>query len=617
MSRCNDAVILAAGLGSRLGSAHAERPKGFISIGGESLIRRSVRLLLGEGIERITIVSGHLAEYYDELKNDYPEIRTVRNERYADSGSMYSLWCARDLPAVPFLLLESDLIYERRALTSLQRVDLDNAILLSGKTDSGDEVYVETQGELVRRMSKKTAELQSIAGELTGISKISGELFQGMQGYAEKWFQAKDLKLEYENCINGAIENGVRVWQHKIDDLIWCEIDNAEHWTRARTLIFPAIQRRECAGWPSVKRNVLLNPGPATTTDTVKGALVVPDICHREKEFVAITNQVHRELVQVVGGGDDYAAVTFAGSGTAAVEAVMGSVVPRDRKILIVDNGAYGARMRQIAGTLGIEVVVEQCSVEQAPSLSRIEAAFEKEQGAISHLAIVHHETTTGLLNPVRECAAIAKRFGAEIIVDAMSSYAGIPIDIAAWDIDYLTSSANKCLQGMAGISFVICRRRALAEAAKIAPRSLYLSLVDQYQACMGGGEARFTPPVQLFYALRQALREYFAEGGAERHARYAGCYEELMPGMKHLGFEPLLPVNLHSKLLTSFVEPENPRYSFDAMHDDLYGQGFTIYPGKVASKNTFRIANIGAIERSDIRNFLTALEAHLKRNNV
>jgi aspartate aminotransferase-like enzyme len=130
----------------------------------------------------------------------------------------------------------------------------------------------------------------------------------------------------------------------------------------------------------------------------------------------------------------------------------------------------------------------------------------------------------------------------------------------------------------------------------------------------MCGGEARFTPPVQLFYALKQALREYFAEGGAKRHARYAGCYEELIPGMKNLGFEPLLPASLHSKLLTSFIEPENPRYSFDAMHDDLYARGFTIYPGKVESKNTFRIANIGAIERSDIRAFLTELEAHLNR---
>jgi 2-aminoethylphosphonate-pyruvate transaminase len=616
MSRCTSAVILAAGLGSRLGSVHGEKPKGFISIGGEPIVRRSIRLLINAGVTEITIVTGHLANWYEDLKRDYVEVDTVHNPQYADSGSMYSLWCARNHARAPFLLVESDLIYEPRALSVLQESGRGNAILLSGRTESGDEVYVETEDDRVLRMSKNASTLKHIGGELVGISKISADLWEAVLRRAEQWFVQNTLKLEYEHCVNDAIAAGSIVQYEKVDDLAWTEIDDAQHLNRARTQIFPAIHRNEAAPL-RIKRNILLNPGPATTTDSVKRALVVPDICHREREFLDLTGKVHLGLVDVVSGGDGYAAVTCAGSGTAAVEAVIGSVTPRNKKILIVENGAYGTRMRQIAQTLGIDAVVIECSAEATPSVEMIEAAFSRERGAISHLAIVHHETTTGLLNPVKECAVIAKRFGAEVIVDAMSSYAGIPMDVREWRIDYLISSANKCLQGMPGISFAICSRAALEKASAAAPRSVYLNVVDQYRALSRGGEARFTPPVQLFYGLSQALNEYFDETGARRHARYVACYDELLAGMKRLGFAPLLPERLHSKLLTAFMEPQHPNYSFDAMHDDLYAAGFTIYPGKIASRKTFRIANIGAIDPGDIRAFLRQLEKHLRQRDL
>lgn len=614
MSHCKHAIILAAGLGSRLGISHGRKPKGFISIGGEALVRRSIRLLLTEGVETITLLTGYLSGFYEDLTEDCPELQTIHNEQYARSGSMYSLWCARHIVSAPFLLLESDLIYERRALTIPQKADSADAILISGKTGSGDEVYVETSGGHVCRMSKHPSELNGIGGELVGISKISPDTFSQMIAYAERWFTEKGLNLEYEQCINGIIQDGAIVPYIKVNDLLWTEIDDTNHLNRATTRIFPAIVDCERRGGEAVPRKILLNPGPATTTDTVKRALVMSDICHREREFLRVSDEVHRGLVDVVNGGDDYAAVTFAGSGTAAVEATIGSVVPRDRKILIIDNGAYGARMRQIASALGIGAVVLECSCERPPLLSELEAALVGAKGTISHVSVVHHETTTGLLNPVRECAAVARKYGADVIVDAMSSYAGIPMDIRDSGIDYLISSANKCLQGMPGISFAICRRDALDRAAAVAPRSVYLSLVQQYRAGAQGGEARFTPPVQLFYALRQALREYFFETGERRYRRYIDCYRELLSGMKRLGLQPFLPENLHSGLLTSFVEPDHPNYSFDAMHDELFEKGFTIYPGKVATKHTFRLANIGAIEVPDIQAFLHVLEAHLRR---
>jgi 2-aminoethylphosphonate aminotransferase len=362
-----------------------------------------------------------------------------------------------------------------------------------------------------------------------------------------------------------------------------------------------------------IKRNILLNPGPATTTDTVKRALVVPDICHREAEFCDLSKDVHRRLVDVVNGEDAYVAVTFGGSGTAAVEAVIGSVVPQNRTLLIVENGAYGKRMRQIADTLRIDSVVHECSWEESPRLEELEEILRNADGRISHLAIVHHETTTGLLNPIRECASIAKRYGADSIVDGMSSYAGIPIDVGQWDLDYLISSSNKCVQGMAGISFAICRRSALERANAVPPRSVYLSLIDQYRALAQGGESRFTPPVQLFYALQRALHEYFEEGAENRYRRYVVCYEALLAGMNRLGFKTLLPEQYHSKLLTSFIEPVNPKYRYTAMHDFLFARGFTIYPGKLAGKSTLRLANIGQIHLEDIHAFLDALADYLE----
>ncbi len=214
---------------------------------------------------------------------------------------------------------------------------------------------------------------------------------------------------------------------------------------RAQTRILPEIRQAE------IKRNILLNPGPATTTDAVKRSLVVPDICHREKEFCDLSTDVHRRLAEVVHGGSGYAAVTFAGSGTAAVEAVIGSVVPHDRKLLIIENGAYGKRMRQMAEALGIGTIVIKSPWEETPAIEAIEEAFENHQGAISHLAVVHHETTTGLLNPVRRCGEISKRFGADVIVDAMSSYAGIPIDIREWKVDYLVSLRKQMSSGHGG----------------------------------------------------------------------------------------------------------------------------------------------------------------------
>jgi 2-aminoethylphosphonate-pyruvate transaminase len=364
-----------------------------------------------------------------------------------------------------------------------------------------------------------------------------------------------------------------------------------------------------------MKRMILLNPGPANTTATVKQAMTRPDVCPREPVFGDVLLKVRNGVARVVHNGNDYTSVLFGGSGTAAVEAAIASVVPADGRLLVIDNGAYGTRMAEIASAYGIPHDVEPVGIGNVPDPQRIEARLSSAR--YTQLAVVHHETSTGMLNPVEDIARACKRHGVETIVDAMSSYAGIPIDIAQMGADFLVSSSNKCIQGMAGLGFVICRRDRLNAMKPIAGRSFYLNMATQHRYLETQGQMQFTPPVQVVYALEQALDEFFQEGGAARHARYVANWEALDSGMRGLGFRRLLPEAILSRILTAYIEPDHAAYTFDGMHDRLFAKGFTIYPGKGANKATFRLANMGALVPEDMREFVAAMKSSLSDMGV
>jgi aspartate aminotransferase-like enzyme len=262
--------------------------------------------------------------------------------------------------------------------------------------------------------------------------------------------------------------------------------------------------------------------------------------------------------------------------------------------------------MAQIASAYGIAHDVESFGVGGFPDVQKIRACLEEQN--YTQLAVVHHETSTGVLNPVEEIGALCREHGVEMIVDAMSSYAGLEIDIERMQADFLVASSNKCIQGMAGVCFVICRRERLAAMQPIPGRSFYLNLASNHHFFELHAQMQFTPPVQVMYALEQALREYFIEGGGNRQKRYFTSWETLHLGMRKLGFRGLLPESTLSKILTSYIEPDHPRYSFDEMHDRLYAKGFTIYPGKGTDHATFRVANMGAVDAQDMRAFLAAM---------
>lgn len=363
----------------------------------------------------------------------------------------------------------------------------------------------------------------------------------------------------------------------------------------------------------NIKRNVLLNPGPATTSDTVKMAQVVPDICPREKEFGKVMEFISKELTNFVGSNDEYTTILFGGSGTAAVESMISSVVDYNECILIINNGAYGKRMCEMAEVYGINYIEFSASPVDGIDLNLLEETIKDNDKNIKKLALVHHETTTGILNDIKAVGEICSKYEIDMIVDAMSSFAGIPINMKEMNIKYMASSSNKCIQGMAGVSFVIADKEALKNTQSIKPRNLYLNLYKQYEYFKDNYQMRFTPPVQVLYALKQAIIEAKEESIEKRSERYRLNCDTLLNGLKKLNLKTLVEEKNSSMLLTTIIEPDIKEYSFEAMHEYLYERGFTIYPGKISSKNTFRIANIGNINKKDIESFLNELENYFK----
>ena len=349
---------------------------------------------------------------------------------------------------------------------------------------------------------------------------------------------------------------------------------------------------------------VLLNPGPANTSPRVKQALLTPDLCHREPEFFEVMRECRERLVRVAGAAPAFGAVLFTGSGTAAVEATLASAVPEGRALLVVNNGVYGDRMLRIARAHRIPAEALTYDFTTPVPPADVGRAL-REHPEISHVAVVHHETTTGLLNPVEAVADVAAAAGRRVIVDAMSSLFGEPLDVARAGFDYVTASANKCLQGIPGVSFVLARRAAL-EALKGRPaRSVYLDLLNHWTT-QEQDNTPFTPAVQVLHAMREALLELEEEGAAARIARYAENCRVLRRGMAALGFDILVPAGARSNILTTFRL--RPGLTYDALHDAMKRRGYVIYAGQGEIRTyAFRVSNMGTLTPKDMQAVVSA----------
>lgn len=369
--------------------------------------------------------------------------------------------------------------------------------------------------------------------------------------------------------------------------------------------------------FPSIKRNILLNPGPSTTTDTVKYAQVVPDICPREKEFAGLMKGLREDLVRIVHGDTQkYTSVLFCGSGTLNIDVCLNSLLPAGKKILVVNNGAYSTRAVEICEHYGMPHIDLKFPVDQQPDLALVEKTL-RDNPDIALVHTTHNETGTGILNPIREIGALAHRYGAVFTVDTTSTYAMRPIDIEADNIDFCMASAQKGLMAMTGLSFVVGNRALIEASAAYPTRSYYCNLFLQYDYFEKTGEMHFTPPVQTIYAALQALKEYWAEGEEAKWARHTRVFNAIHAGLDELGFRDAVRREWQSGLVVSVVYPDDPNWNFEKVHDYCYERGFTIYPGKISTTNTFRLCALGAIDEADIRDFFVVFRAALKKLGV
>jgi 2-aminoethylphosphonate-pyruvate transaminase len=363
---------------------------------------------------------------------------------------------------------------------------------------------------------------------------------------------------------------------------------------------------------------LLLTPGPLTTSKTVKQAML-RDWGSRDRDFIELTRVVCDELTRIAGADPKsgrFACVPIQGSGTFAVEAVVDTLVPRNGRLLILVNGAYGRRIQKICAYINRDCEILECAEDEPTPVDRLAGILDGD-ASISHVAAFHCETTSGILNPLEDIAGVVAGAGRKLIVDAMSTFGAIEIDAERLGLSAVIASANKCLEGVPGMGFAVINADDLAGAAGNAT-SLSLDLHDQWQNFQETGQWRFTPPTHVLAALAQAIREHDEEGGiAGRGARYADNCRILRDGMAAMGFQPLLTEEVQAPIIVTYHAPMDDNYDFGAFYDALHAKGFAIYPGKITKADSFRIGCIGRIDGDDIRQALAAISETIAEQNI
>lgn len=366
----------------------------------------------------------------------------------------------------------------------------------------------------------------------------------------------------------------------------------------------------------SWKDKALFTPGPLTTSRTVKQSML-RDLGSRDTQFIQLVFEIRRRLVHLAHASlEAYTSIIMQGSGTFGIESVITSVIPVDGKLLVLVNGAYGERIVQMAQVHHIPVIVLQCPEDQVPDIQLLREVLTDDQ-QISHVAVVHCETTTGIINPVQAIGEVVKKHSCIYIVDAMSSFGAYEIPAEAWGIDFLISSSNKCIEGVPGFSFILANKKTLS-TVKGSARTLALDLYAQWEGLEKTGQFRFTPPVQVLMAFNQALIELDEEGGIiARGERYRKMSDAILSGMQDMGFATYLDPENRGYIITSFRYPDNSNFNFNTFYQKLSDKGCVIYPGKLSRADCFRIGNIGRLENADVFVLLSAIRETLSEMKI
>ncbi|MGH4118161.1 2-aminoethylphosphonate--pyruvate transaminase [Clostridium sp.] len=355
----------------------------------------------------------------------------------------------------------------------------------------------------------------------------------------------------------------------------------------------------------------LLTPGPLTTTSTVKQEMLL-DRCTWDDDYNKVTQKIRTELLQLAGCSPElYTAVLMQGSGSFGVESVLTTAISKNDKCLIITNGSYGERIVTMAKYIGINYEIYSCPYDSLPEMNKVRDILDKHCD-ITHIIMVHLETTTGILNPLEEISEISKEYGKSLIIDAMSSFGGIPINVSNLGIDYLISSANKCIQGVPGFCFIIANIEKLSKCMGNS-KSLCLDLYDQEEKMNKEGKWRFTSPTHVVAAFSVAIDELLKEGGVQaRYNRYRSNNRLLIKRLKEIGINSYIEENVQSPIITTFLFP-NSEFSFNSFYKYLKQRGFVIYPGKLTDVETFRIGNIGEIYEGDIEEICSIIKDYIK----
>lgn len=365
----------------------------------------------------------------------------------------------------------------------------------------------------------------------------------------------------------------------------------------------------------SWKDKALFTPGPLTTSATTKQAML-RDLGSRDVEFINTVKAIRQKLVELGNGGDEYTTILMQGSGTFGIEATLSSVIPPDGKLLILINGAYGQRMLKIVNIHHIQTVDLVCPENTTPNAFELDSVLNNDE-SITHVAAVHCETTTGIINPIYKYGEIVKRHNRTYIVDAMSSFGAYPIDLKISGVDFLISSSNKCIEGVPGFSFILAKKEALERTNGFA-RTLSLDLYAQWKGLEGDGQFRFTPPVHAILAFHQALLELENEGGVSvRGERYYRNYEFTLSAMQQMGFKVYLQPEHRGYIITSFYYPEHPNFDFQNFYSRLSEKGHVIYPGKLSHADCFRIGHVGRLGSADVRALMAAIAETLTEMDI
>ena len=359
----------------------------------------------------------------------------------------------------------------------------------------------------------------------------------------------------------------------------------------------------------------LLTPGPLTTSPTVKQAML-HDYGSRDQTFIDTNARMLERLVDIVDGADSHVAVPLQGSGTFSVEAMIGNFVPADGKLLILINGAYGHRIAKICEYYKRDYQIQECAEDVPVDVTLLDTTLDGDK-AITHVVVVHCETTSGILNPIQAVSEVVARHGRSMLIDAMSAFGAIPLDARAITFDAVVASSNKCLEGAPGMGFCIARTSALEKTKGNSP-SLSLDLYEQWQGMIKNRQWRFTPPTHVILAFDQALNEFDEEGGvAGRGGRYQENCNVLVAGMREMGFKTLLPDDLQAPIIITFHMPKNPEFDFNAFYDGLKDQGYVIYPGKLTVADSFRMGCIGRLDQTHMAGALAAVKNILSQFGI